>query len=134
MTAQNEHITQQFQKADSLLRVHGLLSIIFGSLGVLGGLLFLLLLGIGSTASLRLEDTIGAFAFGIFALVLFVLPHVYMIIAGAYLMKQPAPKLARVLVIINLVLGVFWNLVLLVFAIINLVQLDDYERGYPKKK
>jgi hypothetical protein len=134
MSAHTEHITQQFQKADNLLRVHGLLSIIFGSLGVLAGLLFLLLIGIGSAASLRLEDTIGAFAFGIFVFVLFILPHIYLIIAGAYMMKQPTPKLARVLVIINLVLGVFWNFVLLVFAIINLVQIDEYERAYPKRK
>jgi uncharacterized integral membrane protein len=52
-----------------------------------------------------------------------------MIVAGYHLTREPAVKVARTLVIINLVIGVFWNLVLLIFAIINLTQLSDYERG-----
>lgn len=125
---------ERFEKANGLLKVHGILSIIFGGLGILFGLLFMLVMGISSAASFRLEDSISAFAIGIFTLVLFVLPHVYLVIAGSYLLKTPPVRTARILVIINLIVGALWNLVLLVFAIINLTQLDDYQRGYPVSK
>lgn len=125
---------EQFEKANGLLKVHGILAIIFGGLGVLFGLLFMAVMGISSAASFRLEDSISAFAIGVFTLVLFVLPHVYLIVAGSYLLKTPPVRTARIIVIINLIVGALWNLVLLVFAIINLTQLDDYQRGYPVAK
>lgn len=134
MAEVTQHHKEQFEKADGLLKVHGILSIIFGGLGVLFGLLFMIMMGLGSVASMDLEDTISAFAIGIFAFVLFVLPHIYLIIAGSYLLKTPPVRTARVLVIINIVIGALWNLVLLVFAIINLTQIDEYERGYPHNK
>lgn len=129
-----QHHKEQFEKANGLLKVHGILSIVFGSLGVLFGLLFMAVMGIGAAASFRLEDSISAFAVGVFTFVLYILPHVYLIIAGTYLLKTPPVRTARILVIINLIVGALWNLVLLVFAIINLTQLDDYERGYPVTK
>ena len=128
------HHKEQFEKANGLLRVHGILAIIFGGLGLLAGLLFLLVMGVSSLASARLEDSISAFAIGVFTFVLFILPHLYLVISGVTLLKTPPVRTARTLVIINLIVGALWNLVLLVFAIINLTQLDDYERGYPVKK
>ena len=132
MAEQTNYDKQFFERASNLLRVHGLISIIFGSIGVFFGLIFMVIMGIAGVATAQLGDVIGAFAMGVFTLVLFVLPHVYLIIAGIQLMKQPQPKVAKTLVIINLIVGVFWNLVLLIFAIINLTQIGDYEAHYSK--
>ena len=136
---QTEDYTKLFyQRAASTLRIHGILSIIFGGLGVLGALLFTLLLTFGASSGAEFgeyDDTgIGLLAMSIVILMLWTLPHIYLIIAGTHLIREPASKLAKTLIIINLIVGVFWNLVLLIFAIINLTQLSDYERGYDLHK
>jgi hypothetical protein len=122
-----------FDRSASTMRVHGILSIIFGGLGVLAGLIFTIILAVSSLNDSSYDSSnsaLGLFIVGLLIFVFWVLPHVYLIVAGSYLIRQPTPKLAKVLIIINLVIGVFWNLVLLIFAIINLTELGDYERGY----
>jgi len=124
-----------FDRANSTLKVHGVLAIVFGSLGLLAGLIFTMLMALGTLADNSYaynpnDSALGLFFVGALTFVFWVLPHIYLIVSGTYLIRQPSPKLAKVLVIINLVIGVFWNLVLLIFAIINLTELADYERGY----
>ena len=123
-----------YDRSVSTTRLHGILSVIFGALGVLFGLLLLALFIIASAFAETTEDAIASGATAVFMFVLFIVPHVYLIISGVYLMKLPVPKLARALVIANLVVGALSNLVILVISIINLVQLGDYERGYTAKK
>lgn len=122
-----------FSRAASTLKIHGIVSIVFGSLGVLGALIFTLFLMVASYTDDSFngyDSTMGIFFVSALIFVFWILPHVYLIVAGTYLMRQPSPKIAKTIVIINLVIGVFWNLVLLIFAIINLTQFTDYERGY----
>jgi len=123
--------TVLFNRAQGMLKAHGIVAIVFGALGVLGflvGLLFVVQIAIFA----QLADAVGAIALAAVAFVLFTVPHVYLIIAGAQLVRTPTPRLAKTLVIINLVIGVFWNYVLLILAIINLTQIGDYARHYKK--
>ena len=116
-----------FERANSLLKTHGIVSIVFGSLGVLAFIVWVLFASL-SFFSGELSDVLGVAAISMIFGVIFLVPHVYLIIAGVQLLRTPSPKLARTLVIINLVIGVFWNIVLLVLAIVNLTQISDYER------
>lgn len=125
----------QFDKADSLLKVHGILAIVFGALGVLFGSLFALLLAIGSgVVGVNTYDGLNSATLSVLTFVFFVLPHIYLIVAGIYLLRRPDPRVALTLVIINLVISFFANIVLLVFSIINLVQFADYKDGYKPLK
>ena len=124
-----------FNRAASTLKVHGILAIIFGGLGVFAALIMTLLISLGTLGDdsygYNPSDSVaGLFFIGLIIFIFWTLPHIYLIVSGTYLIRQPSPKLAKVLVIINLVIGVFWNLVLLIFAIINLTELSNYERGY----
>ena len=123
-----------FERAATMLRVQGIISIVFGGLGVLCGLLIMLAFGVGAMAEYTAHSAIGSVIFGLMVFIFFVLPHLYLVIAGTTLLRQPQPSVARTLTIINLVVGVFWNLIVLIFAIISLTQSGDYERHYPKKK
>lgn len=127
-------ITRAFESSASLMRVHGILSIIFGGIGAIVGIFFTALFAIAMAVTNNESDQIAYLVFAILALVVWLIPHIYLVIAGIVLVKQPEPGLAKVLTIINLVIGVFWNYVLLVFAIISLVQLGDYKHGYHHKK
>lgn len=120
-----------FKRAQSMLRVQGILSIVFGGLGVLGGLFFLLLSGFAITEYNSYQIS-GAFIMGLLVFIFAVLPHIYLVISGIVMVREPAPTVAKTLTIVNLVVSVFWNLVLLIFAIICLTQIGDYERGYKK--
>lgn len=122
-----------FERAQSVLKTHGILSIIFGALGVLGFIIWTLFASL-SFLSGEFSDVLGMIAITMIFFVVFLLPHIYLIVSGIQLTRSPSPKLARVIVIINLILGLFWNLVLLVLAIINLTQIGDYERYYGKHK
>lgn len=133
-----EHTEQYYEKmlydrSTGALKVHGILAIIFGGLGTLGALLFTLLIGLGTFADESYDaynSPLGLVFMSAMIFVFWTLPHIFLIAAGAYLVREPAPKLARTLVVINLVIGVFYNLIMLVIAIVNLTQLNDYERGY----
>ncbi|HEY8886190.1 MAG TPA: hypothetical protein VIM31_01675 [Candidatus Microsaccharimonas sp.] len=122
-----------FDRATSALKVHGILAIIFGGLGALLGLLLIAVTSLGTLSDPTYDSynsPLGLFFVSAMIVVFWVLPHAYLIASGMYLTREPSPKLARTLVIINLVIGVFYNLILLVIAIVNLTQITDYERGY----
>jgi len=125
----------QFERAASAINVHGILSIVFGGLGLLIALFFAGIFGLSAaTGSLTPDDVIGFTIMALFGTVFMVIPHIYLVVAGVYLLKKPAPKVAKVLIIINLVIGALWNLILVIFAIINLTQISDYARGYVKPR
>lgn len=126
--------TRAFESSANLMRVHGILSIIFGGIGAIVGILFAALFAIAMAATNNEGDQVAFLVFAVLTLVIWLIPHIYLVIAGVVLVKQPEPGVAKVLTIINLVIGVFWNYVLLIFAIISLVQLGDYKRGYQHKK
>ena len=136
----SEHIDCEkllYARASSTLKIHGILSIIFGGLGTLAAIILMLILAVGnlSDQSYSADGSIlGLFFVGLLTFIFWGLPHAYLIVSGLYLIKKPAPKVAKTLIIINLVIGVFWNLVLLIFAIINLTEISDYEHGYHVQK
>jgi len=126
-----------YGRAESSIRVHGIVSIIFGSLGVVAGIFFTLLMSLGTMVDETYDaynSPVGLLLVTALVFIFWTVPHLYLIASGIYLTRQPSPKLARTLIIINLIVGVFYNLILLVFAIINLTQIGDYERGYPVHK
>jgi len=117
-------------QAASMLKIQGIISAIFGGIGVLGGLVMMVIFALALGNAYTDNDIVGyAILFG--GSILFVLiPHIYLIIAGVILMRQPEPKLARLLTIINLIVGAMSNYVVLAFAIISLTQVKEYEEGY----
>lgn len=122
-----------YDRASSALKVHGILAIVFGGLGVLFGLVFIISMAFGNIADPSYDaysSSLGILFVSALVVVFWILPHAYLITSGIYLIREPSPKLARTLVIINLVVGVFYNLVMLVVAIVNLTQITDYERAY----
>jgi len=119
-----------FTRAAQTLRTHGILSIVFGSLGALAGLFVIALTVTASGYAYNTSDLFGTMVFASLALVFWIAPHIYMIIAGVYLIRYPKPSIARTLVIINLVIGIFTNLIILIFAIINLTEMRQYEEHY----
>jgi len=138
MTAHIDYEKLLYDRSTGTLKVHGIMSIIFGSLGILVALMFTTLMVIGSMA----ENSYGSYdssiaGLSIVGMVIFIfwtLPHIYLVVAGYYLMREPTPRLAKTLILVNLVIGIFWNLILLILSIINLTQFSDYERGYPTQK
>jgi hypothetical protein len=124
-----------FERASTMLRVQGIISIVFGSLGVIFGLVMMFMFGLGILAYENITNyAVENFIWAVVTLVFVVIPHVYLIVAGTILLRQPTPGIARTLTIINLVVGAFTNIVVLVFAIISLTQSGDYERHFPKNK
>jgi hypothetical protein len=133
MSEHNEYTKLMHDKAVGTMKAHGIISIIFGALGAIAGILFSLsLFFIGSFEAYNTSDVVGVTIYAIAIFAFWVLPHIFFIVAGAYMLRNPSPKLAKGLIITNLVLSVFWNLVILILAIINLTQIGDYERGYKK--
>jgi len=136
MSEQEDFNTTFFERAANMLRVHGVLSIIFGALGVLSGAAMMLLFTMASylpdaeVSSYEDELGIGFMLLSLMVFIFWTLPHLYFLISGVYLLKNPSPKLAKGLIIANLVVGVFYDLVIFIFAIISLTQMSDYERGY----
>ena len=135
MTEQTDYEAYKFERASTMLRVHGILAVIFGGLGILGAILFSVITFFAALTdeTIVAEDAVlVASIAAAFIFVFVLLPHIYLLISGMYLMKRPEPKTAKVLVIINLIVSVFWNLVIFIFAIIDLTQSNDYEAGYKK--
>lgn len=136
MTDYKPHIDYEkllYERAAGALKVHGIISIVFGAIGTLVALLFTLLITAETIADPSYDTYYGPFGLFILSTMVFVfwtLPHLYLIAAGIYLTREPAPKVAKTLIIINLVVGVFWNLVLVVISIVNLTQIADYKRAY----
>jgi hypothetical protein len=127
----DENLARNGAQADGMLKVHGLLSIIFGGVGIVAGVTVIILVGFGNTISGTDQSSIFGFTVTTMMISIFwILPHLYLIFAGSFLLVGLKPSAVKVLVIINLIIGIFLNLVLLVLAIINLRQLSDYQRAY----
>lgn len=131
--AEQNHDRTHYESAANLIRVHGIISIIFGAIGVSIGLFLLLLFGFAIT-EYNDYQVISSFITGVLVFIFAILPHIYLLVSGIHLLRNPRPSVAKTLIIINLVVGVFWNLVILIFAILNLTQFHDYERGYKHLK
>lgn len=123
-----------YNRSAGSMKAHGILSIIFGAIGVVVGFFFTILVLLGMVADdsqyAHNESIIGLIVFEIMIFIFWIAPHLYLIVSGYYLVRAPKPSVAKTLIIMNLIVGVFWNLILLIFAIINLTQYMDYERGY----
>ena len=122
---------RRYEQAASLMRTHGILSIVFGAIGTFFGLIVIVLFSIALSGSYDQADAIGFILLFLLTLIFWVLPHIYLLVAGVTLLRLPEPRIAKTLSIINIVISVFGNYILLVFAIISLVQASDYERGHP---
>ncbi len=123
-----------FDRAAKMIKVNGIISIVAGGLASLIVIIYSILIAVVSlTADSTVATSPDAGGNALLGLILFVLvfaPCVYMVIAGIILVRLPKPTVARGLLIANLVLGVFVNTIGLIFAIISLTQIHDYEVGY----
>jgi hypothetical protein len=124
----------RFEQAANLVKVHGILAIVFGGLGSFMALISMVLFGFAMAGAYATSDAVGYLILFVLTVLFFLLPHVFLIISGVTLIRLPEPRTVKIFTIINLVVGVFWNLVILIFAIISLTQSRDYEEGYPVKK
>jgi phage shock protein PspC (stress-responsive transcriptional regulator) len=131
MAEKNDYEAQRYRSAASLVRVQGILSIIFGGLGLLVAF-FLVLLFLAAMSESNSYQVISASITALIVFIFGVLPHIFLVVSGVHLLREPRPAVARTLIIINLVIGALFNLVIVVFAIINLVQMSDYDHGYKK--
>src|ERR687886_514951 len=126
---QSTEIEQKFDKANQLLKTAGILSIIFGCIGTLFGIFLAIFMPATGSPSSNEYDS------GLLAVMVFlfwIAPHVFLIISGTQLLQKPLPGRARGLTITTLVIGALWNVVLLIFGILALVQMSDYEKGFKK--
>lgn len=124
-------IKTKYEAAASMMRVQGILAIVFGGLGAMISL-FVMLLFTFAITEYNSYQVISSFIMGFLVLIFGVLPHAYLIFSGIQLIKNPKPSVAKTLTIINLIVGVLYNWITLIFAIITLTQLHDYEKGYKK--
>jgi len=121
-------------QALSMLKVQGIISIVFGALGVLLGLVLMVVFIVALSQAYTTNDVIEFFVAFVTVLLFVFIPHIYLIISGAILVRQPEPRSARNLTIVNLIVGALSNYVILAFAIISLTQAKDYEEGYKVQK
>jgi hypothetical protein len=121
--------TVSYTNAAKYVNVLGILSIVFGSLGALAGLLFVLSSFINPDYTA--ESAIVAM---LMIIVFWVIPHIYFIISGIKFVKYPKPGETKGLAITTVVLGAIWNLILLAFAIVVLTQLRGYEEGFEQPR
>lgn len=118
------------RQAASMLKVQGIISLVFGGLGALAGLVLMVIFGIAFSMAVRDTEVIEFFILFAVSVLFILIPHIYLIVSGIILIRQPEPKLARLLTIINLIVGALSNYIVLAFAIISLVQAREYEEGY----
>ena len=121
-------------QAVSMLKVQGIVTLVFGALGAFLGLILVILFGFALSQAYSDNDIIEYGVYFVMSVLFILIPHVYFIISGVVLIRQPEPKLARLMTIINLVVGAVANYIVLAFAIISLVQHKEYEEGYKKPK
>jgi hypothetical protein len=132
MTEAHHKETIEYSRAVSTIKTQGILSIVFGALGAFVGLIIMIIFAAAMSGAYTDDDMVGYFIMFVSTLFFWLVPHVYLIVSGVILLRLPSPTITKVLTIINLVIGAFWNIVLLVFAIITLTQSADYELGQPK--
>ena len=121
-------------QAASMLKVQGIITLVFGGLGTFLGLLLMVLFGFALSQAYNDNDIVEFGVYFIMSVLFVLIPHVYFIVSGIVLIRQPEPKLARLITIINLVIGAVANYIVLAFAIISLVQVKEYEQGYKPQK
>lgn len=131
MTTPHQY-SESYNKAASLLKTQAILLVVFGSLGIFFGLLFTLLFFVASAATYSQSESIEFFIYGILTPIFMIIPHIYFLISGITLLRKPSPQVAKVLSIINIVLGVMWNIVILIFAVLYIAQSAAYEKEYKK--
>jgi hypothetical protein len=130
----NEHLTAQIETSKKFLKVQGILSIAFGGLGTLFGIPIIFIYAL--SASYDMQSDVGPVVFIVLltlGLIFWMLPHIFLVVSGATLVRSPKPSVAKGMTIANLVVGAFWNYILLAFAIVSLVQSGNYARGYGYK-
>ena len=111
--------------AYTFVKLNGIFSIMFGVIGTFVGLLIILLATFPDTTG-DSYSTIIAVAFMIICLLFWVVPHIFLILSGTILITHPTYSLTKGLLITNLVIGSFYNIILLVFSIISITQLRQY--------
>lgn len=124
--------SEAYNKAASLLKTQAILLIVFGALGVLFGLLFTALFILAAVGTYSQPESIEFLIYAVMTPVFMVLPHIYFIVSGIVLLRNPSPKVAKVMSIINIVLGAMSNLVILIFAVLYIAQSAAYENEYKK--
>ena len=127
---------QRYEKSLSSLKTQAILAIVFGALGILFSFLilgsYILLSGLDPK---EVDiDKVDLFLYGIVTPIFLFATHVYYVVAGVFLLREPTPKVAKVLSIINIVVGAGWNLIILIFAALFLARSVDYERGHAEEK
>ena len=126
MTAQVH--SEKYQNAAKFIRITGILSIIFGTLGALFGIGYTLIY-----PHLQPDPEMAEIPIVFLAAVttiFWTIPHAFLTVSGIQLVKHPAPSRVRGLAIATIVIGAIWNVMLLAFAIVNLTQLRDYAAEY----
>ena len=113
-------------QAVSMLKVQGIVTLVFGELGAFLGLILMILDDFTLSQAYSDNDIIEYGVYFVMSVLFIFIPHVYFIISGVVLIRQPEPKLARLMTIINLVVGAVANYIVLAFAIISLVQYKVY--------
>lgn len=120
-----------YNKAVLLLKTQGIIAIIMALVNVLIGYgIYSLISTYSRTAGSNNEGISPYPVINAIIISLILLPNIYLIVSGILLLRSPAPKLARVLTITNIVIGAMINFAVLIFAIISMVKSSDYERGY----
>lgn len=123
-----ESYSEKYQTAAKFIKVTGILSITFGSLGAFFGIAYALIYPHLPPDPEMAEVPIVFLT--VATIVFWVIPHIFWIVSGILLLKHPTPSKVRGLAITTIVIGAIWNFVLLAFAIINLTQLRDYTAEY----
>jgi hypothetical protein len=121
----------QYEQSASIVKIHGILSIVFGSIGVAIGLIFLAIIGFTFIAAVTTADVVGIFIIMLLVLLFWILPQAFLIVSGVTLLREPDPRVVRILTITTLVISALENVILLATSIATLLKLDDYEQGYP---
>ena len=127
---------ERYEKSLSALKMQAILSIVFGGIGILFSFLlvgmYILLSGLDPR---EIEmDRVELFLYGIVTPIFLFISHVYFVVSGVVLLREPTPKVAQILSIVNIIVGVMWSLIILIFAALFLARTVDYERGYEEAK
>jgi uncharacterized membrane protein len=117
-------------QAASMLKVQGIITLVFGGLGAVLGLILMIIFGIALSQAYTDQDVIETAIYCCMSALFIFMPHVYFVISGIVLTREPEPKTAKLITIINLIVGAVSNYIVLAFAIISLIQAKEYEAYY----
>jgi len=123
-----ESHSEKYQTAAKFIKATGILSIIFGALGALFGIGYVLIYPHLPPDPEMTEVPVVFLA--IATTILWIIPHAFLTVSGVQLIKHPTPSKVRAFAIVTIVIGAIWNVILLAFAIVNLTQLRDYTAEY----